>query len=120
MKYKIPLNDDSGKTLCYIVWDGTLYEGSASVLPVKGNEDIAKNVSNMILSRKDLSELKFRSEGLLSTVNGWQGYEGVVAALRIMCPSLGLQIGHIDGDTPPFELQRANEIVSNELESGLE
>ncbi len=120
MSYEIPVEDDADIVVCRVVWDGTLYDGVATVAPITGHSNTARNVANMILSRQDLKAYKFRSEGEKPTVNGWQGYEGTVAALRIILPALGLQIGHIGGDVPPFSRQRANGIAQNYEEGGIE
>ncbi len=120
MNYEIPLEDETGITLCRVVWSGTLYEGSAQVAPITGHDDTAQHVANMILSRQDLRELSFRSEGVKPTIKGWNGYEGVVSALRIACPALGLQIGHIGGDVPPFERERTGEFALNDQGGGIE
>jgi hypothetical protein len=120
VSYEIPLEDETGIIVCRVSWDGDLYNGSAAVSPITGHEEIARNLADMILTRQDLRELKFRSEGDESTVNGWRGYEGVVASLRIVSPALGLQIGHIGGDTPPLGNERADEIAWNESNGGIE
>jgi len=120
VSYEIPIVDETGIAVCRVVWDGDLYRGSASVVPIVGHESIAKDLANMVLSRQDLSELDFRSDGDIARVDGWKSYEGVIGALRIVCPALGLQIGHIGGDMPPLGSRRKDEIAFNEEEGGVE
>jgi hypothetical protein len=120
MSYEIPIQDDTGVVVVRVAWSGTLYDGEARVEPIIDHEAIARHVADMILARQDLKSMRFRSEGDRYTVNGWQGYEGVVGALRISLPALGLSIGHVAGDTPPFGRDRSEEAKRNSIEGGIE
>ena len=120
MSFEIPIVNPDGIAVCTVVWDGDLYVGVFSIIPITGNEAVARNLSNMILTRSDLRDVKYRSDGDKFTVNGWKSYEGVIGALRTVLPSLGLQIGHIGGDKPSLGNERASEIAFNEQHGGIE
>lgn len=120
MSFEIPVANEDGVEVARVVWDGELYQGSARVDAIVGHEKVAANLRAMILERDDLKELRFRSEGTEYWIRGWRGYEGVVGALRILLPSLGLRIGHIGGNTPALGAQRRDEIAFNFDEGGIE
>jgi len=120
MSYEIPIENEDGLSVVKVDWDGTLYEGKATVVPIPGQEDIARNLADLILTRDDLKDLHYHSEGNKFIIGGWQGYEGVVSALRIVVPALGLRIGHIAGNSPPIGKKRREEIQFNEEQKGIE
>lgn len=120
MSYQIPIENRDGLDVVSIDWDGTLYEGTATVVPVPGQEEIARNVADIILTRDDLKDMQYHSEGERYIIGGWQGYEGVVSALRIVLPALGLRVGHIAGNMPPIGKKRLEEIKFNQDQKGIE
>ena len=120
MSYEIPIDSDETPGICRVAWDGELYTGSAEVVPVRGFEDVAKNLEDMIFARRDLAGVDYRSDGERFTVKGWSSYEGVVSALRTILPSLGLRIGHIGGNVPPADRARVDEINFNKQQGGVE
>jgi len=120
LSFEIPIEDSENIVVCKVVWDGDLYEGSASVIAMPGHEGTAQNLTDMIITRNDLRDVRYRSEGEKFTVGGWKSYEGVVGALRTILPSLGLQIGHIGGDAPSLGRGRTDEITFNEQQGGIE
>lgn len=120
MVFKIPIETHDEEQICKVVWDGELYSGKADIVSISGKEKEAQNIRDMILSRQDLREVRYRSEGTRAEVKGWSSYEGVVGALRTILPALGFQIGHIGGDSPQLGQQRDDEIVFNTKEGGIE
>lgn len=120
MSFEIPIETHDEEPVCKVIWDGELYSGNAIVVEIPGKEQDAQNLRDMIFSRQDLREVKYRSEGDKATIKGWQAYEGVVGALRTILPALGFQIGHIGGDMPALGRQRTNEVVFNNEQEGIE
>lgn len=120
MEYRIPLIDDTGVNVCDVSWSGTLYDGSASVVPVTGHENEARGVANAILAGNWIKDIRFRSEGDVPAANGWNGFEGFFAAIRLVCPSVGLEIDLQSVTTPPLSRARNEEILFNESNGGIE
>jgi hypothetical protein len=120
LSYRIPINSDEVVGICSVDWDGDLYSGEATVVPVPGHEGVAANLRDMIAMRQDLRDVIYRSDGEKFTVRGWSSYEGTVGALRTITPSLGLHIGHIGGDIPPADKTRVDEIIFNQAQGGVE
>jgi len=96
MRVDVPIVDTTGETVAMFVWDGTLYEGNSWFEQVAATQEQASAAQGVIGINRFLSGIRIRSIGERDWVRGWFGLEGMVGALRIALPAVGLSVGRFD------------------------
>lgn len=96
MRVEVPVVDTAKRTVARFVWDGTLYEGRSWFEQESATPEQVHAAESVIAINQYLRSVYFRSIGTRDTVRGWQGLEGMVGALRLALPAVGLAIGRYD------------------------
>gem|GEM_PF-6272919 len=86
--------DTDGERIATAVWSGRTPSNPGGALTY---EDIARGerldqLLGMIVMRTDLQAVRFRSAFGDGWVDGWNGVEGNLGALRLVVPALGMTI----------------------------
>lgn len=93
---KVPIEDDAGLLIATVRWIGDFYRGEALVFPEKGHGKIKTQIESLPMLRDELYSVWFTSCGTRTRVRGWSGLEGVLGALRVTLPALGLRVGYVE------------------------
>jgi len=96
MRIDLPILDKKQTIVAVLVWDGELYDGRWWFEPVETTQAQAQAIAGIVEINKHLRSVRFVSFGPKEHVSGWQGLEGVIGALRISLPAVGLNLGRFD------------------------
>jgi hypothetical protein len=96
MLLKIPVLDKDSKVAASFVWDGNLYEGEYWFENNDATPKQALDATEIIDAHRYLRGVRFVSVGARHTVPGWTGVEGMLGALRLSLPAVGLRVGQYD------------------------
>ena len=95
MRVESDIIDTDGERIATAVWSGRTpaYPGGELTYEDIVREDRFEQFLGMVAMRGDLQALRFRSAFGSGWVDGWQGAEGNLGALRLVVPALGMSIG---------------------------
>lgn len=89
---EIPIIDGNKNVVSRINWVGGLFKGKGTVRSDRDHTEDAQRIRELIVQRKDLEKVQFRSRAAKGYTMGWRGFEGTLQALNVALPTIGFHV----------------------------